>query len=92
LREEEIGRAFQFGNEATIRNLLEPNWWESNNQDNQEEQQQVADEIVRLEQERRRRIEAGEEEEKEVKEVKEGILVQDRIVARTRVSYAARSG
>lgn len=39
-----------------------------------------------MEQERRRRIEAGEEEEDEVKEVKEGILVQNRVVARTRVS------
>jgi ATP-dependent DNA helicase 2 subunit 1 len=86
LREEEIGRAFQFGNEATIRNLLEPNWWEASNQNDQEEQQQVADTIVQNEQERRRRIEAGEEEEEEVKDFKKGIRVQDRVVARTRVS------
>lgn len=91
LRDEELGQAFQFGNEATIRNVLEPNWWES--KQFQEEQQQVAEEVLRLDQERRRMEEAGEEVE-QVKEAKE-IKDTGRVVARTRVSarlYAMLTG
>ena len=60
MRNEEIGQAFQFGHEATIRNVLEPNWWETT--EAQDEQQHVADEVLRLDKERR---EAGEDEEED---------------------------
>lgn len=85
LRDEEIGTAFQFGNEATVRNVLEKNWWESDAF--QEEQRQVAEEVLRLDQDRRRKIEQGEEDEEVEEDVKE-IKVEngDRVVARTRVS------
>jgi ATP-dependent DNA helicase 2 subunit 1 len=81
LREDEIGRAFQFGHEAIIRNVLEPNWWETSNV---AQRQEIADEVVRQEQDRRRRIEAGQEEEEDVKEVKRQ-PEPERIIARTRV-------
>ena len=83
LREEEIGHAFQFGNEATIQNVLETNWWET--KEFQEEQRQIAEEILKLEQDRRRRQDAGEEIE-DVKEFKVDLASTDRVIARTRVS------
>lgn len=82
MREDEIGRAFQFGHESTIRNVLEPNWWETSDV---ARRQELADEVVRQEQDRRRRIESGEEEEQDVKEVKPR-SEPERITARTRVS------
>jgi len=62
LRDEEIGQAYQFGNESTVRNVLEPNWWEADVA--QEEARVVADEVLRLDQERRMREEEEGEEEK----------------------------
>lgn len=82
LRDDEIGQAFQFGNEATVQNVLEKNWWESDAF--QEEQRQVAEEILRLDGERRRKIEEGEEVEEDVKEFK--VPKDERVIARTRVS------
>jgi hypothetical protein len=55
LRDEEIGYAYQFGNENTVRNILEPNWWQSDEQTHQN--QMVANEVLRLNEERRRREE-----------------------------------
>lgn len=91
LRDDEIGQAFQFGNEATVRNVLEPNWWESD--EHAAEAQMVADEALRLDMERRRKEEEGEEEdmEKEVRGVMKQVKALEgeekpKIVARTRVS------
>lgn len=92
LRDQEIGQAYQFGKESTVRNVLEPNWWESN--EHEQEQQAVADEVIRLDEERRRREdEAGEDEEmpeidvkpKQVKKENGKVEAKPRVIARTRV-------
>lgn len=91
LRDDEIGQAYQFGNEATVRNVLEPNWWESD--EHAAEAQMVADEALRLDMERRRNEEEGKEEDmdKEVRDVMKQVKALEgeekpKIVARTRVS------
>ena len=92
LRGEEIGQAYQFGKETMVRNVLEPNWWESN--EHQQEQQAIADEALRLDEERRRREEEGEDEEEKpnTKQVKaNGHTEKPRVIARTRVSAGRRS-
>lgn len=61
LRQEEIGHAYQFGNESTVKNVLEPNWWESDKQI--QANQMVADEVLKRDEERRRRRDEGEEDE-----------------------------
>lgn len=33
----ELTTAFQFGKEATIQNVLEPNWWDSERQEGEED-------------------------------------------------------
>lgn len=97
MRQEEIGHAFQFGNESTVKNILEPNWWESDKQMLQN--QMVADEVLKRDEERRRRRDEGEEDE-DMQEPVEGDQaevaaapsqksgdVKPKIVARTRVSH-----
>ena len=86
MRPDEIGQAFQFGHEGTIRNILEPNWWETT--ERQEEQQQVADEVLRRERARQEGEDEEMDEEVEQKEVKPATNGDEkpRIVARTRVS------
>ncbi|KAI9634077.1 SPOC like C-terminal domain-containing protein [Dioszegia hungarica] len=59
LRPEEIGQAYQFGHEATIPNILDRNWWESD--EAVEQQRAVAEEALRLDEERREREDNGEE-------------------------------
>ncbi|WVR07687.1 hypothetical protein IAU60_004729 [Kwoniella sp. DSM 27419] len=92
LRDNEIGQAFQFGNEGTVKNIIEPNWWESDQ--HQAEQQMYADEIIRLDKERR----VKEEDEDEGEDV-EGANVDSskgkgtagdekpKVVARTRIQF-----
>ena len=98
LRPEEIGHAFQFGYEGTVRNVLEPNWWET--KEHQLEQQQLASEALRLEKERREDEEDEAEEEKvevnghsnkEEKPEFNGSGGEERVIARTRVSFLAPS-
>lgn len=88
LKREEIGQAFQFGHEASVRNVLEPNWWESS--EHQAEAQAVADEALRLAQERAERAAEGEEDmDDDVKPTLTQVKVErdkQRVVARTRVS------
>lgn len=102
LRPEEIGQAYQFGHEATIPNVLERNWWETNGF--AEEQSAIAAEALRLDMERRRREDEGEEVDMEElqKDAKAAVkkemgigasqrngkdaAVADRVIARTRVS------
>ena len=92
LRQEEIGQAYQFGNEATVKNVLESNWWESSEQ--QEEQRQVAGEVLRLDEKKRRAMDDDEDlygegdvnvDEKD--KVKKSITEKEkrRVIARTRV-------
>lgn len=93
LREEEIGYAYQFGNENTVKNILEPNWWESDEQHHQN--QMVADEILRLDEERRRReeengeveeaMEDGEDEKMKNGKVKFDQEEKPKVIAKTRV-------
>ncbi|RSH91860.1 ATP-dependent DNA helicase II subunit 1 [Saitozyma podzolica] len=92
LPDDEIGQAYQFGNEATVRNVLEPNWWESD--EHAAEAQMVADEALRLDMERRRKEEEGEEEDmdKEVRGVMKQVKALEgeekpKIVARTRLQF-----
>ncbi|OCF77287.1 hypothetical protein I204_01274 [Kwoniella mangroviensis CBS 8886] len=91
LKDTEIGQAFQFGNESTVKNVIEPNWWES--AEHQVEQQMVADEILRLDKERRQKEDEG--EDAEVSETggmqrKEKLQPGDekpKVVARTRLQF-----
>lgn len=91
LRSEEIGQAYQFGNESTVKNILEPNWWESDAQ--MHDNQLVADEVLRRDEERRRRRDEGEEVEEMGDQAGEPAVqasqkngdVKPKIVARTRV-------
>ncbi|ORY33453.1 SPOC like C-terminal domain-containing protein [Naematelia encephala] len=91
LRDEEIGQAFQFGNESSVRNVLEKNWWESS--EGQAQAQAVADEIVRLDIEKRRKLEEGEEVDDEKPEMSRLETsnsngdTKERIVARTRLQF-----
>ncbi|WVR00189.1 hypothetical protein IAU59_007331 [Kwoniella sp. CBS 9459] len=101
LKDTEIGQAFQFGNESTVKNIIEPNWWESDQ--HRAEQQMYADEVVRLDTERRMREEAGEEEDEEDVEMRDGanaatgsggakidrngVEEKPRVVARTRLQF-----
>ncbi|OCF44617.1 hypothetical protein I317_01504 [Kwoniella heveanensis CBS 569] len=95
LKDTEIGQAFQFGNEGTVKNIIEPNWWESDQ--HQAEQQMYADEAIRLDRERRMREEAGEDEEQQDVEMRNGatgskidrngIDEKPRVVARTRLQF-----
>lgn len=97
MRQEEIGHAFQFGNESTVKNVLEPNWWESDKQI--QANQIVADEVLKRDEERRRRRDEGAEDE-EMEDRKEEDLPEavagpsnkngdekPRVVARTRVRH-----
>lgn len=96
LRPEEIGQAFQFGNESTVKNILEPNWWESDEQI--QEHQQVADALLKRDEERRRqRDEGGEDAEDEAMDEEPASTsgvgqrngdseVKPKVVAKTRVS------
>jgi ATP-dependent DNA helicase 2 subunit 1 len=81
LREEEIGQAYQFGNESTVRNVLEPNWWESD--EHTAQAQMIADEALRLDTERR-----GRDEPEEQTPVKIEVEDKPKVVARTRVRSA----
>ncbi|WWD19602.1 hypothetical protein CI109_104064 [Kwoniella shandongensis] len=99
LKDTEIGQAYQFGNESTVKNVIEPNWWEST--EHQAEQQMYADEIVRLDNERRQREEEGEDEEEEDVEMPQQSQVngkgkgkgkeepgeKPKVVARTRLQF-----
>jgi len=90
LRPEEIGHAFQFGNESSIKNILEKNWWESDAQ--LQENQMIADEVLKRDEERRRRRDEGEEmeEEDEAMEAEPNAArsseEKPKVVAKTRVS------
>ncbi|WVW86165.1 hypothetical protein I302_108206 [Kwoniella bestiolae CBS 10118] len=95
LKDTEIGQAFQFGNESTVKNVIEPNWWES--AEHQVEQQMVADEVLRLDKERRQREDEDEEEEEEVAEM-DGTRGKQtgqkgdekhKVVARTRLQFTS---
>jgi hypothetical protein len=70
LRNDEIGHAFQFGNESSVRNILEKNWWESDEQ--MQENQMIADEVLKRDEERRRRRDEGVEEDEEMPQADEG--------------------
>ncbi|WVQ67007.1 uncharacterized protein L199_005199 [Kwoniella botswanensis] len=91
LKDTEIGQAFQFGNESTVKNVIEPNWWES--AEHQVEQQMVADEVLRLDKERRQREDEGGDEEvpgAEGTQGKEKLHLGDekpKVVARTRLQF-----
>ncbi|WRT70242.1 uncharacterized protein IL334_007237 [Kwoniella shivajii] len=97
LKDTEIGQAFQFGNESTVKNVIEPNWWESD--EHQLEQQMVADEVLRLDKEKRMREDEAEEgeEEEEVAEngttrktspkVADAIDEKPKVIARTRLQF-----
>jgi ATP-dependent DNA helicase 2 subunit 1 len=89
LRPEEIGHAFQFGNESTIKNILERNWWESDEQ--MQENQMIANEVLKRDEERRRRIDEGAEEEDQDMPAEPLVDrpsgdIKPRVVAKTRVS------
>ncbi len=96
LRGEEIGQAFQFGKETAVRNILEPNWWESG--EHQREQQVVVEEALRIDEERRRREEEGEEDDvvmpkledkpkaTQAKKANGTVGEKPKVIARTRVS------
>lgn len=93
LKDNEIGQAYQFGNETTVKNIIEPNWWESDEQ--QADQQMYADEALRLAQERRRKEEENDGAEDEdmddaLRGQKTSQLKDDegksKVIARTRVS------
>ena len=93
LRDEEIDHAFKFGNDSTVPNILERNWWETD--EAAEEARAVADEMLRIDREHRVKMEDGEEEEEEQEEPEEhqeepkksAAHVNDskRVVAKTRV-------
>jgi ATP-dependent DNA helicase 2 subunit 1 len=93
LRDEEIGQAFQFGKETAVRNVLEPNWWEST--EAQDEAKVYAEEALRLDIERRRARERDDDNEDEkVEEGKEKEVIRTimegekkKVVARTRVRH-----
>ncbi|WWC91681.1 uncharacterized protein L201_006627 [Kwoniella dendrophila CBS 6074] len=93
LKDTEIGQAFQFGNEATVKNVIEPNWWESD--EHQAEQQMVAEEALRLDLERRQKEDEG--EEVEMAEATQGRSQQkngggdekQKVIARTRLQFTS---
>ncbi|WWC64593.1 uncharacterized protein I303_107204 [Kwoniella dejecticola CBS 10117] len=92
LNENEIAQAFQFGNEATVRNVIEPNWWESD--EHQIQQQEIADEVLRLEDGKRDGFIEKDEEEvvegsnKNGKTSKlDGKDEKPKLVARTRLQF-----
>jgi ATP-dependent DNA helicase 2 subunit 1 len=88
LRNEEIGHAFQFGNESSVRNILERNWWESDEQ--KLENQMIADEVLKRDEERRKRRDEGEgDEEMQEPAATTRPAVEEtkpKVVAKTRVS------
>ncbi|KAL7418434.1 ATP-dependent DNA helicase II subunit 1 [Cryptotrichosporon argae] len=89
LRDSEIGQAFQFGNEATVRNVLERNWWEDDG--DAAVQQKYADQAIRLEQDRRRKEDEGEAEGEDVHgDTKAAVKSKDgkpKFVAKTRLQF-----
>ncbi|ORX40593.1 SPOC like C-terminal domain-containing protein [Kockovaella imperatae] len=89
LRPEEIGHAFQFGHESTIRNVLEPNWWESS--DRQDKEQQAAEEALRRAKARRDAGDGDDEiDEEDIKPRISSSMKQEeksRVVARTRLAF-----
>lgn len=92
LKDSEIGQAYEFGNEAEVRNILEPNPWEAHVKERAKNQTAV-DHILEDDKERRQREDEGEdleEEEDDKKGVKKWLGKQKaalpKIVARTRVS------
>ncbi|WWC72003.1 uncharacterized protein I206_105962 [Kwoniella pini CBS 10737] len=96
LKDTEIGQAFKFGNEATVKNVIEPNWWESD--DAQAQQKEVADEALRLEDGKADNFIEEDEEEEEVAEANgltEKMKVQikpdekPKVVARTRLQFTS---
>ncbi|KAK4689603.1 ATP-dependent DNA helicase 2 subunit 1, partial [Tremellales sp. Uapishka_1] len=91
LKDEEVGQAYQFGHESTIKNILEPNWWES--EEHQQQQRMIADEVLQADVERRRREDAGEEidvEEQEVPAKTNGHSEdKPKVVARTRLQFTS---
>jgi len=90
LRPEDIGHAFQFGNESSIKNILEKNWWESDAQ--LQENQMIADEVLKRDEERRRRRDEGEEEEEAMEPEPATTASEDvkpKVVAKTRVSCSS---
>ncbi|KAL1412750.1 ATP-dependent DNA helicase II subunit 1 [Vanrija albida] len=87
LAENQITSAFQFGDEAKIKNVLEPNWWESD--EHQKQQEIYAEELLKLE---KARIDRGEDGDEEMEDAKPANTVSDgsrpRVVARTRLQFS----
>lgn len=95
LKDSEIGHAYEFGNEAEVRNLLEPNPWEAQAKERDKNKSQKAvDHVLEDDKERRQREDEGEDLEEEGEDDKKGIeewlgkqkAALPKIVARTRVS------
>ena len=86
LRDEEIDFAYKFGNDSTVPNVLERNWWESN--EHAEEQRALADEALRADKEKRIKedeMDGGDEDEEMESEVQISNAEVKRVVACTRV-------
>lgn len=95
LKDSEIGHAYEFGNEAEVRNILEPNPWEAQAMERDKNKSQKAvDHVLEDDKERRQREDEGEHLEEEGEDDKKGIeewlgkqkAALPKIVARTRVS------
>ncbi|WVQ84479.1 hypothetical protein IAT38_006631 [Cryptococcus sp. DSM 104549] len=83
LRESELGQAYQFGHEKTIRNVLEPNWWEAADQAVGEE---LVDEALTRDKERRQQEdedEDGFEDDEEPEEGEDGDVTMEEVKPKT---------
>ncbi|WVO14247.1 hypothetical protein L204_101879 [Cryptococcus depauperatus] len=89
LNDSEICQAYQFGDQATIRNILEPNWWETGQ--GQDVDQPLMDDILRQYIERRQSDDKGEMTEQDNEDVKAFLKKQreerPRTVTRTRLQF-----
>ncbi|KIR62445.1 ATP-dependent DNA helicase II subunit 1 [Cryptococcus bacillisporus CA1873] len=97
LKDSEIGHAYEFGNEAEVRNILEPNPWEAQAKERDKNKSQKAvDHVLEDDKERRQREDEGEHLEEEGEDDKKVIeewlekqkAALPKIVARTRLQFS----
>ncbi|WOO82294.1 ATP-dependent DNA helicase II subunit 1 [Vanrija pseudolonga] len=87
LAENQITQAFQFGDESKVKNILEPNWWESD--EHQRQQEIYAEELLKLERARRDRGDDGDEEMDDTVAAPDTLPNgRPRVVARTRLQFS----
>lgn len=85
LSADDLTTAYEFGTEAKIENVLEPNWWETPTF--QDEQRAIAEELVRIQQARH----GGEEEDGDARMKGDAWAAEaaehPKLIAKTRVSF-----